>query len=825
MSQQNPPLPREIIKWLQSLDLSFTVKNPRRDFSNGFVVAEVCSRYFTKDVDMHSFENGSRLEAKVNNWEQLFKLFQKKGLNITKEEFEPVIHCAAGAGTYFILKLHNLLTDRTVKVFAPKADEEAIPRNYMRDTAAKRLKDHEIDRIQDKMVRTYRAAETLIMYHEERRAQKAAEAPTLLFHERRSKMGAGPKDETTLNPEETVDSVQIDEVRVKALVAGETQVRGRPQRGNESQQPPGVRSQLLKAVSEPKASVGALAGMPPPAIFVKPATDIMRNLVTGILQESEELSKLIDSRKDVVVCFMEQCREGVPEDIAVRVFHTLANRAQLLVDTLTKSAPEFWKVWSTFYPALTDFSESSPIFDSAVFLFKRLGEEMREADPQLTQQLITQVGLQCLSKELGRSPEKREALCEILYSYTVEDTLNHLLVLRALKDKIGDLAVYVSCLACLISVDAHLGLLDEHLLDLYIYYALMAMQSAQPKTRVAGISILSTITMSSSQWRSVVALIPSFAAFVGDDWWEVQAQLLLLSASLLRKLTDDPQDAAGALSEDGSAWSPDGVEARIEDAGAAGAVEDPATSLLEVISQLFVVSNSKNMLQVGLSALVHLLSDFSILLPIFVSVLLGQPPALRARLLRQPDAGAGSRRLTYVMGNSSRMYEEKCIGDLWPHLDVAKTFAMQVEASRLDHFELEHMEVLLASLPATFDAGEADEWLAVFEKVKQNVFVALVDPSLHDQSTQIISLFWTCPVERIATRSMEASKKTLLQALRLLYGGAAPDRIEEGAVLKFLRDLRNRGGILQMEVVSVIESFRDAHPEQYEKSKLDSVLA
>jgi hypothetical protein len=490
------------------------------------------------------------------------------------------------------------------------------------------------------------------------------------------------------------------------------------------------------------------------------------------------------------------------------------------VDTLTKSPPEFWKVWTTFYPALTDFSESSPIFESAVFLFKRLGDLMREADAQLTQQLITEVGLPSLAKELLRAPEKREAICEIIYSYTQEDTLNHLLVLRSLKEKLQDnLPVYVGCLSCLISVDAQLSLLDEHLLDLYIYYALIAMQSPQPRVRVSGISILSTITTCTSQHHSILSLINSVIALANDEWWEVQAQLLLLCTHLLRKLSrHDLQE--GALMGGGD--EQDGDDTSL-------AIAEAAENLLAVVGQLFVVGSSKNVLQVGLSCLVHLLGEYPPLLPMYVTVLLDQPASLRQRLLRstqdadQPgDRSVG--RLTYVMGNSSRMYEEKCISILWPHLDVAKTFAMQLEAAPVDHFELEHMEVLLASLPDHFEEENAEEWLSIFEKVCKYIFVALVDADLHTLSTQIIKRFWVCDIDRIASRSVEVSKKTLLQALRLLYSNVPCTRVDESAMIQFLSDLYNQGGNLQFEVKNVIEAFRDTHAEEYENSKLSTVL-
>jgi len=836
------PLPREIIKWLQSLDLSFVLKNPKRDLTNGYLTAEILSRYYPKDVNMMNFENGTRLAAKVDNWEQLYKQFQKKGLAIAKQDFDAVIHCAPGAAHAFILKLYQVLTKKVLKVLPSGAmGPEVMPLPaYMRDTASYRLKDHEVARVQDRIERTMRAIDTLGHYHEERRVLKAMEAPHLLRHERQLKARRPGQDLDMESRDIAEDSVQVDEVRVKALQGDSKMLRqdaGR-QGGAQPGASTGPLNSLVKKVSTTKSAVGALAAMATPALFVKPAMDIMRPLVQSIIQESDDLAKIIDTRKDIVVSFMEQCREGIPEETSVKVFDTLANRSQLLVESLTRSPPEFWKVWSTFYPALTEFPEQSAIFESAVYFFKRLGDLMRDQDPTLTQQLITEVGLPSLSKELCRSPEKREALCAIVYSYTQEDTLNHLLVLRALKEKISDLPVYISCLSCFISRDAQLSLLDDYLLDLYIYYALMAMQHPQPKIRVAGLSIISIIAVCSSQHSGVLSLIPSFVQLADDDWWEVQAQLLILSAALLSKITTAERHD-GTDSDGGNLDSP--VSAAVgkdstmlggeDGAGPISANDEVTAQLEDIICRLFVVSNSKNVLQVGLSALVQLLDDFPNLQPMFMAVLLEQPPPLRQRLLT-PSADADATpashmgKLTYVMGSSTREYEEKCICALWPHLDMAKTFVKQHEMSPLDHWEVVHMEVFLATLPDICKDVEGEEWLALFEKIKQYIFVALVDPDLHLLSTHIIKKFWLCNVELVATRSVEGSTNILLRALGLLYDLKLDRaRVDESLMLDFLKELWDKGGTIQFEITSVIETFQETQPAEYQSSKLYTILA
>merc|ERR1711879_638385 len=143
----------------------------------------------------------------------------------------------------------------------------------------------------------------------------------------------------------------------------------------------------------------------------------------------------------------------------------------------------------------------------------------------------------------------------------------------------------------------------------------------------------------------------------------------------------------------------------------------------------------------------------------------------------------------------------------------------------MEFFELEHMEVFLASLPENFEPEEAEEWIDIFERVKQYVFVALVDPKLHLHSTQIIKRFWCCDLEDLAAKAIEISKKTLLQALHVLYSGLARAKVDEAAVLAFLRDLRNQNQNVQVEVTSVLDSFRDTYPAEYQTSQLDTVFA
>lgn len=139
MSENN--LPREVLRWIQSLDLSYSVKNVKRDFSNGFLVAEIFSRYHGKEISLHSYDNGQSSKGKKDNWNQLIKFFRKIGLPdlISELEANHMICCEDGTAVKFICRIYEALTQRKIEIQLKKSSTERVV-GYAKETGAARVR-------------------------------------------------------------------------------------------------------------------------------------------------------------------------------------------------------------------------------------------------------------------------------------------------------------------------------------------------------------------------------------------------------------------------------------------------------------------------------------------------------------------------------------------------------------------------------------------------------------------------------------------------------------------------------------------------------------
>uniref|UniRef100_A0A383WH49 Calponin-homology (CH) domain-containing protein n=1 Tax=Tetradesmus obliquus TaxID=3088 RepID=A0A383WH49_TETOB len=108
-------LPREVLKWLLSLDLSYTVRHIKRDFSNGFLFAEILCRYYPADVQMHSFENVTSIERKRANWVVLERLFKKRNIPIEQQQVEAIINAEGDAASEVLQAVYSFINSEAYR--------------------------------------------------------------------------------------------------------------------------------------------------------------------------------------------------------------------------------------------------------------------------------------------------------------------------------------------------------------------------------------------------------------------------------------------------------------------------------------------------------------------------------------------------------------------------------------------------------------------------------------------------------------------------------------------------------------------------------------
>ena len=195
-------LPRPIIKWLDSLDLAYSIRNPRRDIANGFIIAEILARRYPTEINIYTIYNGLQTDQKRDNWELISKLLSKKEFPLKKEEYEQIYNYVPDVAYRFLIRLYEFLNGRKLPgiVTKPgkhteqppkeatlnpnnnskkleiilnesKRNRENLP-SYAKPTAALLTRDRELTRIIDNREKFSKTTQILEEHYQKNRSEK-----------------------------------------------------------------------------------------------------------------------------------------------------------------------------------------------------------------------------------------------------------------------------------------------------------------------------------------------------------------------------------------------------------------------------------------------------------------------------------------------------------------------------------------------------------------------------------------------------------------------------------------------------------------------------
>eukprot|EP00466_Bigelowiella_natans_P016467 jgi/Bigna1/72274/fgenesh1_pg.19_\ len=757
---------REILRWIQSLDLTYSVRNVRRDFANGFLVAEILSRFkeYTNEINMHSFDNGTAISRRKDNWQQLLKIFKKREIPILEDLAHAVLHCQAMAAVQMIEKLYAHLTKRSI---APTETLIEDTPAYAKPTASRIVKDTMKGPVateeNDQLTNTGYAKDALDQHQMQLRQDRMKDRERYT-HTSKHRMMAQRMLRVATRQVQHDDFKQpqiqfLKTVNVKPITEGMAQLRGGTQRMANVSNTGSSALRKASTITSDISNTGVKVTIP----------KVLDPIVHKVLNMEEKQSMTF-------IEFCDAISSKKPKEV-IEVFSALDSALDQCVSIAMEEPKQFWKLSGILCKAYAGAPSKATSFvlDFTTTFARKCGDiDSGETATLFQDYMLPKVII--LFKTL---PNKREDIVDIMTSFCFSNS-DMLALLKILKEDLENAAL-VQCFALLSNRTAYHS---KELQDVYFFYVTFGLRSPSKQLRTHALLILASLCKESPNLS--LNMLGELQKLLEDPWWGIQAGIFHVMCASITSIQQEEQKAQ---------------------------LQEIMEGILKKASPMVL----RGCIYWMADCLPGKKANASWIIAMFMSQMKLVSEDIQKYLCGtgQPDsavAGLGSFPVQRALGIANAV-----VADL-----------LENKNKNLDEVHVQLLSASILKV-RKFEESSKNDWSSVLQGLIRYVLVEFLDVQRCQWASSVLERFFldetTCDIACAALlRKTEGSQKApkFFGFLKMVFP-ESPSECKE-AVQGFLMKLIENKEQLYKDIYNLIKNFESAEPDRYNSSNLKILM-
>lgn len=815
----------------------------------GFLIAEIFSRYYSKDLQMHSYDNGTAAKAKRDNWAQLLKIFRKIGLPdiLTEEQSNYIVNLEDGAAVIFICRIYEVLTQRKVQLQIKKPTIGKTA-GYLKDISLtkvrKELKRNDL-RDDSDMMTVSRVASDVLGEHARNLQEERLSDPDR-FNTRAGENYGGGRLTQASAPQSITEStaseqpqVRVKEISVRQLDRNVTHLRASKRlQGDTSPGKDGNRGSGYNTGSRPSSphghdygggggvssNMGQGHSQQGGGQLAENALSALNTCISRVMKANchPAWNSQADPYQNFLSALSLQSASKEYDSLIAEALEEIKLSAQMLASSCVVTPKQFWKLSDLFVSALTMSPYDSSSFHAAVDAFSSLGFAVTDRDPGSSLSMFADFALFKLNGTITSNPHKRLGILSILHSFTPRDTQSHVQCIKRLQAIVVDLGSFIHCLTILATQETRL---DNMMLDLYLYYANIGLAMPNPKLRASTVAMLSSL-LPTAEHLMAPMLGQLEQLSISETWWETRAHLLSFSGAILDN--DVQKKSKGSGSDLGYGEQ----ETKYDDESIT------VQYVLRILKNVFHQDMPKYIKMWGLISLSGgtFFGEEVITSYLKVLVSLGDDDQMFLLDLLGDEKAGGKKRgpreayRTIPLPSSTGVpFVLQPVTYRWDAISIAKsilkTATESIGTERLDKSEMRVLHACIKSVEGgnTYDNDNGPmaldgPWLDIYSSMKDFVIVGLCDPECALSSVGILS----CYIFSSSLGETVLKESRFTGVLRLMYPTTAntdPALTTCQFITEtFLKDVFSAGQPYEAAVHGLLTQLAKNYPTLYDKA-------